>query len=316
MRIGVISNPRSQRNRGDMARMRALIAQHSLPHAEIDVMESVPHILQRFANDGVELIAISGGDGTVQAVLTALLNGGMFARLPGIAVLAAGMTNLIAADVGMKEHPAEALQRLLGPGDVIGRKVTTRPVLSLQLDPSEPPVHGMFLGTAGFYRAVLLVRRRVHPLGAERNLAAGLGIAASVLRLLIGRAGKDELLQGDAICVDIDGDRGAKRDYLLWMATTLDRFIMHLSPFWGNGPLPLRYTAVPFPPPRLALALWPILSGRPREWMTEAGYESGRATALEMTLNCPIVFDGEVFNPRPDRPVMLRSDRQVTFWQI
>jgi hypothetical protein len=279
-------------------------------------MHSVPTILRRFAAEGVEVVAVSGGDGTVQAVLTALLNDGIFPRPPGLAVLAGGMTNLIAADVGMKDHPVEGLERLLEPGEPQGRTAITRSVLSLQLHPSAPPVHGMFLGTAGFYRAVQLVRRRVHPLGAERNLAAGMGIAASVFRLLIGRAGKDELLQGDPIRVDIDGDCGAKRDYLLWMATTLDRFIMHLSPFWGNGALPLRYTAVPFPPRRLALALWPILSGRPRRWMAAAGYESGRAKALEMRLTCPIVFDGEVFNPQPDQPVTLRADKQVTFWQI
>jgi hypothetical protein len=316
MRIGVISNPRSQRNRGDMARMRDLIARSAISHGEIDVIESVPRILQQFADEGVEVVAVSGGDGTVQAVLTALLNGTCFAQQPGIAVLAGGMTNLIAADVGMKDHPAEALERMLEPGGAAASKSITRSVLSLQLHPSEAPVHGMFLGTAGFYRAVQLVRRRVHPLGAERNLAAGMGIAASLLPLLFGRQGKDGLLQGDAIQVDIDGDRGSKRDYLLWMATTLDRFIMHLQPFWGKGALPLRYTAVPFPPRRLALALWPVLSGRPQHWMTAAGYESGRASALEMTLNCPIVFDGEVFNPRPDQPVTLRADRQVTFWRI
>jgi Diacylglycerol kinase catalytic domain len=316
MRVGVISNPRSQRNRGDMARMRDLIARRGIPHGEIDVIESVPKILRQFADQGVEVIAVSGGDGTVQAVLTALLNGDMFATPPGIAVLAAGMTNLIAADVGMKEHPAEALERLLEPAGAAGRRAVTRSVLSLRLHPSAAPVHGMFLGTAGFYRAVLLVRRRVHPLGAERNLAAGMGIAAALFRLLIGRPGKDGLLQGDSIQVDIDGDPGPQRDYLLWMATTLDRFIMHLSPFWGSGVQPLRYTAVPFPPRRLALALWPVLRGRPRNWMTEAGYESGRAKALEMKLNCPIVFDGEVFNPRSDQPVSLRADRQVTFWQV
>jgi hypothetical protein len=316
MRIGVISNPRSQRNRSDMARMRDLIARHAVPHGEIDVMESVPKILRQFADEGVEIVAVSGGDGTVQAVLTALLNGDMFAKQPGLAVLAAGMTNLIAADVGMKDHPAEALGRLLEPVEAGGGMAITRSVLSLQMHPSEAPIQGMFLATAGFYRAVLLVRRRVHTLGAERNLAAGMGIAASLLQLLIGRPGKDGLLQGDSIRVDIDGARGAKRDYLLWMATTLDRFIMHLQPFWGDGVQPLRYTAVPFPPRRLALALWPILSGRPRRWMTDAGYESGRAKALEMTLNCPIVFDGEVFNPHPDQPVTLRADRQVTFWQI
>ena len=316
MRIGVISNPRSQRNQSEMARMRELIERHSVPHGEIDEIESVPHILQRLAADGVELVAVSGGDGTVQAVLTALLNGNAFSSPPRVAVLAAGMTNLIAADVGMKDHPAEALARLLEPDAMTRGKAVERSVLSLQIDPAAEPVHGMFLATAGFHRAVMLVRRRVHSTGAVRNLAAGMGIAASLLRLLIGHGGKEELLQGDAIRVDIDGSRGEMRDYLLWMATTLDRFIMHLQPFWGGGPQALRYTAVPYPARRLALAMWPILSGRPKKWMTEAGYSSGRATALELTLDCPIVFDGEVFNPQAGQPVTLRADRRITFWQV
>ena len=63
-----------------------------------------------------------------------------------------------------------------------------------------------------------------------------MGIAASLLRLLIGHGGKDELLRGDAIRVDIDGSRrGEMRDYLLWMATTLDRFIMHLHRLLGRA---------------------------------------------------------------------------------
>jgi hypothetical protein len=316
MRIGVISNPRSQRNRSEMARMRKLIESHGVPHGEIDEIESVPHILQRFAAEGVELIAVSGGDGTVQAVLTALLNGNAFVAPPRVAVLAAGMTNLIAADVGMKDHPAEALARLLQPEALTRGRAVERSVLSLQIDPAAPPVHGMFLGTAGFYRAIMLVRRRVHSLGVVRNLAAGMGIAVSLLRLLIGYGGKEELIQGDAIRVDIDGSRCEKSDYLLWMATTLDRFIMHLHPFWGSGPQALRYTAVPYPARRLAFALWPILRGRPRKWMAAAGYQSGRATAMELTLDCPIVFDGEIFNPQAGRPVTLRADRRVTFWQV
>lgn len=316
MRIGVISNPRSQRNQSEMARMRELIESHGVPHGEIGHIAAVPDILKQFAADGVELVAISGGDGTVQAVLTALLNGNAFAAPPRVAVLAAGMTNLIAADVGMKDHPAEALGRLLGPDALSRGKAVERSVLSLQVDPAAEPVHGMFLATAGFHRAVMLVRRRVHSTGAVRNLAAGMGIAVSLLRLLIGYGGKEELLQGDAIRVDFDGRPGEKRDYLLWMATTLDRFIMHLHPFWGSGPQALRYTAVPYPARRLALAIWPILRGRPRQWMAAAGYSSGRATALELTLDCPIVFDGEIFNPQAGRPVTLRADRRITFWQV
>ena len=50
--------------------------------------------------------------------------------------------------------------------------------------------------------------------------------------------------------------------------------------------------------------------------MAAAGYSSGRATALKLTLDCPIVFDGEFFTPRAGQPVTLRADRRITFWQI
>jgi hypothetical protein len=314
MKVGVISNPRSQRNRTEMARMRELIARRGLSHGEIDSMAAVPDILRRFAGDGVDALAVSGGDGTVQAVLTALLNDGERPP-PRLAVLPAGMTNLIAADVGMRGHPVEGLAALLDADGGAGAEIRRRPVLSLRLRKADQPVHGMFLGTAGFYRAVMMVRRRVHTLGAERNLAAGLGIAASVAKLLLGRGGGD-LSRGEALRIDRDGKPGELQDYLLCMATTLDRFIMRLSPFWGAGAEPLRYTAVRYPPQRLACALLPLLRGRPRQWMAAAGYESGRAAELRLQLSCPIVFDGEIFQPDPREPVVLRADRHVEFIRV
>jgi hypothetical protein len=47
--------------------------------------------------------------------------------------------------------------------------------------------------------------------------------------------------------------------------------------------------------------------------MAARGYESGGANECRLSLQCPIVFDGEIFTPEPGTPVMLRADRRVTF---
>ena len=60
------------------------------------------------------MLAINGGDGTVQAVLTELFNGGHFGDIaPPVAVLPSGKTNLIALDLGAQGDPVEALERLI-----------------------------------------------------------------------------------------------------------------------------------------------------------------------------------------------------------
>ena len=48
-------------------------------------------------------------------------------------------------------------------------------------------------------------------------------------------------------------------------------------------------------------------------WMAARGYESGGANECRLSLQCPIVFDGEIFTPEPGTPVTLRADRRVTF---
>jgi hypothetical protein len=49
--------------------------------------------------------------------------------------------------------------------------------------------------------------------------------------------------------------------------------------------------------------------------MAANGYRSGRAGECRLTLNCPIVFDGEFVRPDPATPVVLRTDRQIAFWR-
>ena len=318
-KIGIISNLHSHRNRRGMAGLREMIAgQSDVLHAEIEEIAAMPEILADFARREVAWIVVNGGDGTVQAVMTALLNNADSAAPPSLAVLSSGRTNLIAHNIGLKGPPLDGLARLLarrrGGGPLEG---VSRPVLSLDLGFGDPRVHGMFLGSAAFYRGTMMGRGSFHPVGAQGSVVVGLSLGLVVLRALLGRPGG--ILQGDAMTLVYDGEPGAahERDYFLILATTLDHLILGLTPFWDDGDDSgdgaLRLTTVTYPPPRLARALLPLARGRPRPWMAESGYRSHRPGRVTMMSACPIIFDGQTFTPDPAVPLTISGDRRLTF---
>jgi len=119
--IGVPINPVSHRNRKDLPRLSRIASElHAIERRAI-IPEEVALALAHFARNNVNLIVISGGDGTVQAVLTALFGEQPFETLPLLAILRGGTTDMTADDIGVSGDQVKALRRLLkwsyaGPG--------------------------------------------------------------------------------------------------------------------------------------------------------------------------------------------------------
>lgn len=309
--IGVISNPYSHRNLHDLVVVRETVAQHpDVSHVELEHMSALPTVLAGFAHRGIELVAVNGGDGTVQGVMTELLNGHGFERTPDLALLPAGRTNLIAHSIGLKGRPVDGLTRLL-----TGMPLTAidHPVLTLHAGGGAAALHGMFFGTAAFYRGTMLARAKYHPKGATGRGVVGLSLAASLIRALIRRGGEDGIYRGDDMTLAVDDGAGQDGSYLLVMATTLDRLLLGVRPFWGDGPGAVRLTTIDFPPARLARALVPMLRGRPQPWMAVAGYGSRRASRVTIRSDCPMILDGQIVHPDPDEPAVLEGDRRLRF---
>ncbi len=314
-RVGVVTNPGSRRNRVRPGGIPAVLARYpETLHAEAAEVGDLAGILGEFARREVDLVVINGGDGTVHSALTELCNGGAYAELPAISVLATGMTNLIALDVGLAGRPEAALARLLdrfGSGDLTRVR---RRLLSLSTGGNRPPLHGMFFGTAAFHQAVRMARDEDHPTGARGSLAFAMSLALAIWRALAGRHDRPgPMFHGQDMTIDLDGVRQSGERYFLVLATTLRRLALGLMPFWGEGRGEIRYTSIAFPPARLARALLPVLRGRPRPWMCERGYLSRTVDDIAITTGEPLVIDGEFVTPEPDVPVLLRSDREAVF---
>src|SRR4051794_19712992 len=114
-RIALLSNPKSSRNVAQLARIREYCSDHpDVFHYEVEHAHQIGAAMKVIARVRPKVLAINGGDGTVQTVLTEIYNGGHFGDCaPPVAVLPSGKTNLIALDLGARGDPVEALERLI-----------------------------------------------------------------------------------------------------------------------------------------------------------------------------------------------------------
>lgn len=317
--MGVISNPLSggNRRRGLGAVRRCLQDHPEVPHREVRCAAEVQAALEDFDGRGLDLVAVNSGDGTVQAVLTALLGQERPARRPLLALLRGGTTNMTHQDLGLRGPPADALRRVLdwahhGDGAAQIRRQT---ILKVQAAGCDRPLYGLFFGSACIFNGIRFFHSRVHRLGL-RGDAAHLLIMA---RFLWALARRDDALVGP-LRAGIHADRlaVAPGDYLVLLATTLDRLILGLRPFPPGGEGAVKLTAVRVRPRHLLRALPFLVRGRPgRRVRPENGFITGSARAIRLDMEGGFAVDGELFNASVrSGPVLIEDGGQADFLRL
>jgi Diacylglycerol kinase catalytic domain len=313
LRLGVLSNRLSTRNRKGMARLDELLATHpEIPQAFIADWARMPDALSSLLAEDPDAIVVNGGDGTVVGLLTELRRRAL-SRTPALVVLASGNTNMIAADVGPPGSPDRALQRLLA-ANAAGRGVERIERRTIRIDhEGEPTRYAFFVGAIGIVRAILLARRTLHPIGVNHGLANASAMVLAALRVLFGRSGEEHLLEPVPAELAFDAEPASLDRYSVLMASTLERLLFGATPFWGEGQGVLRATVVRGPAERPLMSLLPLLRGRPTPGMLRSGYLSRNANEITMRFDGPYVIDGEVLQASRDRPVRLSDGGRAAF---
>jgi hypothetical protein len=290
-RPALIHNPRSQRNRRN-----TLEAPADLPQARPESLDALRQALERWQAQGVDLLIISGGDGTAREVFT-LLPQVWEGALPGVALLASGNANLIAADVGSAGHGDAGLQRLLEALRAGQLRESQRALLGVHwADGHRPPVYGMFAGAAALTRATGLAHEQVLAGGAKHGWSVALTLFGAIRETLRG-GGWARGISLDLAIGTADPDPAPR---FLFLVTTLERLLFGLWPFWGQASQPLRYLDIAAPPRRLLARLPRLLRGRPSQAMQDEGYRSGGAMQLALRpADDTLIVDGEAFHAGP-----------------
>src|SRR5690349_20661727 len=160
--VALLSNPRSTGNISLLPRVRSFCAnEKDIFHYEVEEVDQIAQAMRTIARVRPRVIVLNGGDGTVQAALTELHQGGHFCgHPPPVAVLPNGKTNLIAQDLGANGDPIAALEQVLEIARTdMAPHIVERELIALSdANGEKRPVLGMFLGGAGLADTMLYCR--------------------------------------------------------------------------------------------------------------------------------------------------------------
>jgi hypothetical protein len=311
--IGVLINRKSGRNRAGVSELRRLIARSP----EVMVRETAgpaeaAAALRDFRAREITMLAVAGGDGTLQRVFNLLFNDRIFPAPPPIGVLPGGTTNMIGYDIGAARKPDKELAALLArmrAGRLAESRVRRR-LMAVRRDGDAAPAFGLFGGGAGIYQGTMLSRRSVNRVGLRDAAGPLAGMVSLLGPLVIGR----NPITPVAAQIAHDGTAEPRRDYIAIMASTMQRLILGLSPFWGSGPGAIRLTTVAAKPRRFSRVLLPLLNGRPPPDATpDNGYRSVNADHIEIDMEGGFVLDGELLDVAAGRKLRLDAGPEITF---
>jgi diacylglycerol kinase (ATP) len=236
--IGVILNPKSRRNLRDPGaalRLARRLGDHGVLRTAGSV-EELYRIAEDFRRVDIDVLAISGGDGTGHVTLTGFLNVYDGQTMPHVALLRGGTMNTVANSVGVRRDKPEGLlgrlirayaQRAIAPLAGVERHVMhVEPLGGAQ---SGTPHYGFLFGTGVVHGFLAEYYRdgEPTPLVAAKTLVRGIG-SALIRGEMIRRMASP--FRG-SVTLD-DGTTWHERDYLAVAAGTIEHIGLNFKPFY------------------------------------------------------------------------------------
>jgi len=315
VRIGLLNNLRAGRSNPQVRRILQLLKDYpEVSHIETTSVRSVPEALASLARQDIELLAVNGGDGTLQYTLTQMLTTDDFPDIPMVAPLRGGRTNMTALDVGAHRSPAKGLKALLDSirAGRLEDHLVDRPLLRVETLRDRRVHYGFFFGAGMIHRAIDLTHSLFPSGKSQGSLGAGMVTAGLILRAIAGRL--EGVLTPDKAQILLDGEFVDGGEFSLVIASSLQRLFLKMDPFWGTEKAPVRFTAVESGSKRIAMAAPGILCGKPPAFVkSEPGYTSRNAKEVELRLDAGFTVDGEIIPPRSGEIVRITGDRRIRF---
>ncbi len=319
-RIALLSNPRSTGNRALLPRVRSFCDRHQdIFHYEVESVDQIGAALKTIARVDPSVLIINGGDGTVQATLTEMFNGGYFGDTPPpVAVLPNGKTNLIAKDLGADGDPIEALARFLEIARTdLDSHIVTRELIALTGGSrGGKPVVGMFLGGAALADTMLYCRHKIYPLGLPNGIAHLLAFFAGMASIIFGRGARFLPPRPASMTVSMQRRGQLKGKFAAVMVTTLQQILLgnQLRSDGNTGVMQL--IILERSPIAILRAFFAGVTGRVGRYQIR-GLHLERSD--EITIEgeqSNVILDGETFSAEPGSPIHLRPAQPLSFVRL
>jgi len=317
--IGLITNPHSRRNRAHLSEVQTIVANHPHIHHQITQERGdIPRALQGFVEQGVDVLAVNGGDGTTSQVFTELFHNHPFTRFPSIILLPGGTTNMNVGDVGLRGNLLNTLRRMADWASTGRGRIQRlhRPILRIEGSFDGITTYGMAFGAGAVIRGIEYCHANVHSRGIKNELGPGL----ATLRTIWGIARKEPYFsEPTPIRIECDGVPDPQvREVVLITISSLKRLFLGINPYWGSEDAPLHCTWVQKPAHKVLRAFFAVLRGKPNRHVTpENGYLSHNAQKIQLWLDGTFALDGELYHATSEPgPVTVSSAGELEFIRI
>ena len=278
--------------------LRDLARQHSAEIIESSAPEDFTAAARLALAEPDRLLVLCGGDGTIQAVVTALAEYGEPEQFPRLLLLGGGRTNYTARDLATHARPAERLQQALTHPQQL--EETVRHSLILRQS-GQPDRHGFFVAGARINDVIrdCHAYRQRHEGWLQRGHASSAWRVSQLgLKAIFGRLDFPDW----PAHIRADGLGELSGPVRLLLVTTLSHSAMRHDPYPERGSGPLRLTASLSD----ARAFWPrlprLVSGRWSSQMdSRQGYLGGRCRSICLEGLAQVCLDGQEHDYAPDR---------------
>ncbi|MDP2600272.1 MAG: diacylglycerol kinase family protein [Deltaproteobacteria bacterium] len=269
--IGVILNPYSRSNRknpGRAERLGFIVGDKGSCHATRDISD-VERLAQEFKDRGVEILGISGGDGTYQKTLTTFIKIYGETPLPQIAFLGGGTMNNVVHCMGIRGTPEMILSRLIYKyHEDTPSKMSECPLLKVN------EIYGFLFGNGLLYR-FLCDFNKVD--GPTQWTAAWMLLEAMCHALANSKRGCELCRKVDAE-VTVDGKLWPFKNYTTIFAGTVETLGLGFDALYRARKVPGKFQLLSFSlPPRQVVWSFPrLLLGKPvpsENWLDDMAGE-------------------------------------------
>lgn len=231
LRIGVILNPRSRylrRHPAAIGRLHTQLGERGLV-AESKDLEHVVRVAEDFKAEGIDIVAIAGGDGTAGITIGAFQQ--VYGdELPAFAMLRGGTMNTVSNALHLpRGSPEKNLARLLSR-TADGTIPTTALRSTLKAGPPGAGRIGFLFGTGVFQSFLREYYRRGHDDPSAATAAETIGFMAASA-LVQGPLIK-KLAAPDTLALEVDGRVFSDDRYLAVTAGTVEQVGLGFSPFF------------------------------------------------------------------------------------
>ena len=226
--IGIILNPSAKINSRKTAavikKLDEIFGGKALLRTTKNKLE-IPGAMNEFQNEGVKLLLISGGDGTICSVLSTYLKLFGEDKLPVILPLMGGTINMIGSDAGLRESQFAICRKL---NDILRRgapvSVIERGLIRIQDAKFDEPYYGFSWIDGFLYRFLIDYYKQ----GAGIQVASMMTIKTILTLLSNGERGPFENIDST---VYADGKKLPHDGHVLMIASSLKKFVFGFDIF-------------------------------------------------------------------------------------